>query len=894
MTGSLKWIRGHRTMRPKVPASYTPSSVSTGVRRRICFFNEETGATIDDLGAKGFGLAEMSKAGLPVPPGFTITTQVWREYCRRQHLSAGLWGDILAALARLETQTEKQFGRPPAPLLLSVRSGAKVSMPGIMETVLNVGLNAQSVDVIGDLAHNRRFALDSYRRLIQMFGRTVKKIDARTFERILDSYKDSQGVERDSDLSPKALGRIVADFHKVYRDQSGEPFPEDPYVQLRLVIEAVFASWCSAHATTYRRLQRISPDVGTAITIQSMVFGNMGPDSGTGVAFTRDPATGDKGLYGEYLLNAQGEDVVRGTRGPQPISSLSDALPRIYEQLQTLANRLEQHYRDMQNLEFTIEQGRLWLLQLRPGHRTVQAALRIAVELVREGMISRAEALARIAPRLLGRSAMPAFDPAAKALAKERGRYLATGLKASPGAVSGRAILSTAGAWERARGGPAVLVQSDVTLADVLGNSELIGGILTQRGGVTSHAMVIARVRGLTCITGCESLRIDVKNGEFTIGDRDLKEGAVLSLDGSTGEVFLGEIASTDVDLADNEDLRTLLDWADAFARIEIWGNADYPWEVERARRLGAKGIGICGTERMFLGADRLPIVSQMVLAMINGSDYQGALSALEAMQCEDFRELFGATRGLPTAIRLLDTALQHLLPDCPELEETNQSMGLRGARLSILFPEISRMQIRAIFRAASELQRREGGVIPVRILVPLVSHGEEFRYVRHILMEAAQAVMAETDAEVVCKIGAAIETPRAALTAGRLAKHADFFSLDVDALTEATLCWSRQDAELTFIGEYLNKHILHCDPFANVDKGGAGRLMRLAVDEGRETRPDLEIGIIGPQDGMPESMEFYRELDPAYLSCPRSAIPVARLAAAQVELRAQCPANTG
>jgi pyruvate,orthophosphate dikinase len=880
-------------MQEKAPSMSSLANSSTQVHKWIYFLYEKIEA--DDapglVGGKGVGLAQMLQADLPVPPGFTITTQAWKAYKREDKLPEAIWDQIVAALAELEQLTGKQFGGTPSPLLVSVRSGARVSMPGIMDTVLNVGLNDQTVKALAELTDSRRFAHDVYRRLIQMFGRAVRNIRDAKFERILDSFKTKTGVERDSDLTAEALQKLVREFKKVYKRESGERFPQDPHRQLRLAIEAVFASWDSQHAQVYREQHDIPADWGTAVTVQSMVFGNIGSDSGTGVVFTRHPATGVKGLFGEYLLNAQGEDVVRGIRSPESIDSMKHEFPNGYRQLEKLAAQLDRHYCDMQDLEFTIEQGKLWLLQTRSGKRTAPAALRIAVDLVNGDLLGKKEAVLRIEPSQFDKLMLSGFDPTAKALARDWGRYLTQGLGASPGVVAGQAVLDASRVEKFSKKGAVILVQPDVTLADVLGNVEAISGILTQKGGVTSHPMVVARAWGLACVTGCKALEMDVNRRQFTIGSHKLQEGEILSLDGTTGEVFLGEIPISDGGITGNKDASTLLEWADEFADIEVWANADQPWEIERARSLGAKGIGLCRTERMFSAEDRFNTTRKVLLAVVEsaehqGEDYQEAVNELVEKQRDGFKELFRAAQGLPIVIRLLDAPIQDLLPDHPELEEVNPSIGLRGVRLSVLFPEVSRIQARAMFEAASESNREGKTKVDLRIAIPLVSYAKEFEHAQDILVQEAEAVMKELDTEVSYRCGVLIQTPRAAFIAGRLAEFADFLTFDTDRLTQATLHCSRQDFEITSVAKYLQEDIMPSNPYAKLDEAGVGRLMSLAADDGRRVRPDLEFGICGFHAGGPESMPFYQELELTYVSCPRSRILAARIASAQAQLR--------
>ncbi|MER3543788.1 MAG: pyruvate, phosphate dikinase [Chloroflexota bacterium] len=880
------------------------------MKKWVYMFSEGNKDMRDLLGGKGAGVAEMTRAGLPVPPGFTITTEACNTYfAAGRRLPEGCWEQVLDALKKVEEQTGKKFGDPENPLLVSVRSGAKFSMPGMMDTVLNIGLNPQTLQGLARLTHNERFAYDAYRRLIQMFGRIVKGIPGEKFERILDEYKQRTEGKQDVDLTTDMLKDIVRDFKALYKQELGEDFPDDPYEQLRQAIEAVFGSWFGKRAVDYRNFHKIPHDLGTAANVQMMVFGNMGNDSATGVAFTRNPATGEKELYGEYLTNAQGEDVVAGIRTPKPLSELKHEMPEVYRQFERVAEMLERHYRDVQDLEFTIERGKLWMLQTRTGKRTAQAAVKIAVDMVHEGLITKQEAVMRVEPNQINQLLLPRFDEQAKA----RAELLAKGLNASPGAATGIAVFDADTAAERGGNGePVILVRPETNPDDVHGML-VARGILTQHGGATSHAAVVARGLGKPCVAGCEAIHVDVERKLFSANGRVIREGDYISIDGTTGEVFAGSIATTQPDFQKERDLIELLSWADGFRRLGVWANADYPRDAAKAREFGAEGIGLCRTEHMFFEEDRLPIVQKMILAP-NEEERQKYLDQLLPFQRSDFEGIFRVMDGLPVIIRLIDPPLHEFLPryedllvevtelrlkgDDPEklaekeallkavaaMREANPMLGLRGIRLGITMPSITKMQVRAIFEAACNVAK-EGVVVKPEVMIPLVGHVNELRVTQTALEEVAKQVMAEQGVQIEYKFGTMIEIPRAALTAGEIAELAQFFSFGTNDLTQATFGYSRDDAEGKFLLYYVDKGILPVNPFQELDRAGVGRLMQIAVEEGRKTRPDLEIGICGEHGGDPASIEFCHMLGLNYVSCSPFRVPVARLAAAQAAL---------
>ena len=942
----------------------------------------------DLLGGKGAGLAEMTRLGLPVPPGFTITTKACNAFSKSGRFPPGLLKQVDDALATLEAKAGKTLGDPSKPLLVSVRSGAKFSMPGMMDTVLNVGLNDRTVLALAELSGNERWAWDSYRRLLSMFGRIVKDIDARKFEAILERAKEKTEGRKDTDLTADMLRAIVEEYKDLYRSELKEAFPQEPKDQLREAIGAVFRSWNGKRAVDYRNFNKIPHNLGTAANVQAMVFGNMGHDSGTGVAFTRNPSTGQKELYGEYLESAQGEDVVADIRTPLKISDLKERFPAVYKQFAGAAQLLEQHFRDVQDVEFTVERGKLFMLQTRTGKRTAQAAVKIAVDMVDEGLISKEEALLRVEPIHVVQLLLPRFDEEAKRVAAKEGRYLAKGLNASPGAATGCVSFDPDEAEHLGRDEkkPIVLVRTETSPDDVHGML-YAKGILTAHGGATSHAAVVARGLGLPCVAGCEALRIDYGAGEFRVGDKVVHRGDFVSIDGTTGEVFDGSIRTIDPDFEREADLRTLLGWADDARRLQVWANADYPRDAQRAREFGAQGVGLCRTEHMFFEKDRLPVVHEMILAapeyrrtnaqvrslrsdLESARDerkvelgrkisllepiledlsrrYLGSLEKLGHLQREDFAGILRAMAGLPVIIRLIDPPLHEFLPNYdtllvevtklhlsrgnPELlkatavskedkefleeveeagqgdlargieallppkerllaavaatKEANPMLGLRGCRLGITYPEITEMQVRAIFEAACQL-KKDGVDVHPEIMIPLVGHVHELENQRAALEAEAKKVMAREGVTVDYKFGTMIEIPRAALTADEIAKDAEFFSFGTNDLTQTTFGYSRDDAEGKFLLDYVSNKILPFNPFQTIDREGVGQLMRMCVQKGRKVRPTLEVGICGEHGGDPSSIELCDEIGLNYVSCSPYRVPVARLAAAHAKLR--------
>jgi pyruvate,orthophosphate dikinase len=906
--------------------------VKQSPRKWVYLFSEGNAKMRDLLGGKGAGVAEMTNAGLPVPPGFTITTEACNAYYDAgKHFPQGMWEQVLEALKIVEQQTGKRFGKQENPLLVSVRSGAKFSMPGMMDTVLNLGINDETVQGLVKLTGDERFAYDAYRRFIQMFSKIVLDTDPRDFEQVLDTYKAQAGVASDAEIPADALKKLVVEFKQIAERQSGEPFPTNVYKQLAKAIEAVFSSWNNRRAIDYRNFNKIPHDLGTAVNVQSMVFGNMGNDSGTGVAFTRNPSTGEKQLYGEYLLNAQGEDVVAGIRTPSKIARLQEDLPHVYEQFKEIARRLEQHYRDMQDLEFTVEKGRLYMLQTRAGKRTAQAAVKAAVDMVREGLISEQEAVRRVEPIQVYQLLLPRFDESEKRKAEEEGRLLAKGLNASPGAASGKAIFDADRAEQLGKAGtPVVLVRPETSPDDVHGML-VAKGILTARGGATSHAAVVARGLGLPCVAGTEGIRVHEDERLFRVvgSDTVIHEGDDISIDGATGEVFAGIIKTVDADFEKEADLKQLLVWADSMRKLGVWANADYPRDARRAVIFGAEGIGLCRTEHMFMEQERLPIVQKMILAE-SKEERQAALDQLLPFQRSDFKGIFEAMvnpktgEGYPVVIRLIDPPLHEFLPSYEELlvevtrlettgnnpeelkekrkmleavgamREMNPMLGLRGCRLGLLFPEINVMQTRAILEAALELAR-EGKKIHPKIMIPLVGHVNELKEVRRQLEAVAQEITAEIGSAVEYKFGTMIELPRAALTADQIATVAEFFSFGTNDLTQTTFGISRDDAEGKFLLKYVDGleepgakekvKILATNPFQTLDRDGVGQLVRMGVEKGRKANPDLEVGICGEHGGDPDSIVFCNEVGLDYVSCSPFRVPVARLAAAQAAL---------
>jgi pyruvate, orthophosphate dikinase len=837
--------------------------------RYVYGFDEPTVGGRELLGGKGIGLAEMTQMGVPVPHGFTITTDACRAYMAARDLPPGLEDEVDEHVRRLEERTGKRFGSHDDPLLVSVRSGAAVSMPGMMDTILNLGLNDEATEGLAARTGNPRFAYDSYRRLIQMFGEVVEGIGSHRFPM------------PDADATADDLREVVAAYKRVYQEETGNAFATDARAQLLRAVRAVFESWDTPRAQVYRRAHEIPDDLGTAVNVVQMVFGNKGDRSGTGVAFTRDPSTGESGLYGEFLANAQGEDVVAGIRTPQPIEAMRTSLPNAFEQLLATMRRLEEHYRDMQDIEFTVEDEQLYLLQTRSAKRTAAAALKAAVAMVEEGLISREEAVGRIDPAQLDQLLHPMIDP--KAMLE----VAAKGLNASPGAASGAIVFDADTAVERAKDGPVILVRWETTPDDIHGMIAA-QGILTVHGGMTSHAAVVARGMGKPCVAGCEELTL--ADGIARIGEHALGEGDRITIDGGTGRVFVGEVPLVPPQI--NEDFETILTWADEQRRLRVRANADNPEDATRARAFGAEGIGLCRTEHMFFG-DRLPVVQEMILADTEAGR-RSALDRLLPFQQEDFEGIFEAMAGLPVTIRLLDPPLHEFLPAEHEatddklrariraLHESNPMLGTRGCRLGLMYPEIYEMQIRAIARAARAVQERTGDAPLVEVMHPLVGFHEELARLRDL----TESVWAEEAPEVEHLVGTMIEVPRAALRADQIAEAADFFSFGTNDLTQTTLAFSRDDAEGKFLTRYLEDGVLERNPFEVLDVEGVGDLMRIAVERGRATKPEIKLGICGEHGGEPRSIAFCHELGLDYVSCSPFRVPLARLAAAQAALR--------
>jgi pyruvate, orthophosphate dikinase len=853
--------------------------------RFVFDFDEPSDGGRELLGGKGAGLAEMTQLGVPVPAGFTITTDACRAYMSNgKALPDGLDEEIDRHLAALEQKTGKRFGAADDPLLVSVRSGAAVSMPGMMDTILNLGLNDEAVQGLARATGNERFANDSYRRLIQMYGEVVDGIDAHRFEQALTDLKKARGVAQDVDLTAEDLAELLDTYRRTYREETGRDFPQDPRDQLTRAIRAVFESWEAPRAKVYRRRYDIADDLGTAVNVVQMVFGNKGDESGTGVAFTRDPSTGEAGLYGEFLANAQGEDVVAGIRTPQPLAEMQHQLPAAFEQLLETMRRLEEHYRDMQDIEFTVEDQTLYLLQTRSAKRTAAAAVKAAVDMVGEGLISREDAVLRVDPGQLDQLLHPMIDPTAE------WEVAAKGLNASPGAASGKIVLDADTAEERGRAGESViLVRWETTPDDIHGLIQA-AGILTAHGGMTSHAAVVARGMGKPCVAGCEALSIDFDERTITLAGRTLPEGDVLTIDGGTGAVIIGEVPLVPPEV--NDDLETVLGWGDDYRRLDVRANADTPEDAAKAREFGAQGIGLCRTEHMFMAEDRLPVVREMILA--DGEEgRRKALDKLLPMQQGDFEGIFEAMAGLPVTIRLLDPPLHEFLPPVDQaadermrrrirqLQEANPMLGTRGCRLGLQWPEIYEMQVRAIIRAARAVEDRTGEAPLVEIMHPLVGFREELLRLRELTVRVA----AEEAPEVEYVCGTMIELPRACIRADEIAEQADFFSFGTNDLTQTALGFSRDDAEGKFLTYYLEEGVLEHNPFETLDRAGVGELMRIGVERGRTTKPELKLGICGEHGGDPKSVAFCHELGLDYVSCSPYRVPLARLAAAQAAL---------
>ncbi|QFT68616.1 Pyruvate, phosphate dikinase [Labrenzia sp. THAF35] len=863
------------------------------------------------LGGKGANLAEMSSLGLPVPPGFTITTEVCTWYYEHdKSYPDALTAQVAEALDKVGEATNRKFGDPERPLLVSVRSGARVSMPGMMDTVLNLGLNDQTVEAIAQEAGDRRFAYDSYRRFIQMYSDVVLGLDHHEFEEILEEYKERNELTLDTEIDADAWLGIIEKFKALVEEELEKPFPQDPQEQLWGAIGAVFSSWMVPRAVTYRRLHDLPSSWGTAVNVQAMVFGNMGESSATGVAFTRNPSTGENALYGEFLVNAQGEDVVAGIRTPQDITekarigagssspSLEALMPEAFAEFQTYCAKLEAHYRDMQDLEFTIEKGKLWMLQTRSGKRTAKAALKIAVDMVAEGLLGEEEAIGRVEPAALDQLLHPTIDPKAKR------DVITTGLPASPGAASGAIVFSSDEAEKaKAEGRKVILVRVETSPEDIHG-MHAAEGILTSRGGMTSHAAVVARGMGKPCVAGAGMLRIDYRNGVINAAGRQLKEGDIITIDGATGQVLVGEVEMLQPTLSG--DFGTLMGWADKVRRMRVRTNAETPQDAKVAREFGAEGIGLCRTEHMFFEGERIIAVREMILAETEAGR-RTALAKLLPMQRQDFTNLFEIMHGLPVTIRLLDPPLHEFLPKSEEeladvakamgadpellrdralaLEEFNPMLGHRGCRLLVSYPEIAEMQARAIFEAAVEAAKVTGAPVVPEIMVPLVGLKGELDLVRQSIEAMAKAVMSETGAELTYQIGTMVELPRAALKAAEIAQSAEFFSFGTNDLTQTTFGISRDDAA-SFLGTYQTRGLLEQDPFVSLDQEGVGELIKIGVERGRSTRPDIKLGICGEHGGDPASISFCEGVGLDYVSCSPFRVPIARLAAAQAALK--------
>ena len=868
-------------------------------------FKEGNASMRNLLGGKGANLAEMTNLGLPIPQGFTVTTEACTEYynCGKK-ISKEIEEEIFKAIGELEKIQGKKFGDNEDPLLVSVRSGARASMPGMMDTILNLGLNDEAVEGFAKKTNNPRFAYDSYRRFIQMYSDVVMEVNKSFFEKIIDELKEELGVHYDTELNVDDLKELVKRFKKVYSDHmNGEEFPQDVREQLMGAVKAVFRSWDNPRAIVYRRMNDIPGDWGTAVNVQAMVFGNMGDTSGTGVAFTRNPSTGEKGIYGEYLINAQGEDVVAGVRTPQPITKLAEDLPECYEEFIKIATKLENHYKDMQDMEFTIQEGKLYFLQTRNGKRTAQAAINIACDLVDEGMITPEEAILRIDAKSLDQLLHPMFDK--DELAK--GEVIGSALPASPGAAAGKIYFNAEDAKNAGKGGRGervILVRLETTPEDIEG-MVASQGVLTVRGGMTSHAAVVARGMGTCCVSGCGEIKINEEKKEFTLGNYTFHEGDYISLDGSTGKIYKGDIKTVPASVTGN--FGRIMAWADENRRLKVRTNADNPRDTKKAVELGAEGIGLCRTEHMFFEEDRIPKIRKMILSE-TVEDREKALNELIPFQKGDFKAMYKVLNGLPMTVRYLDPPLHEFLPTGEEdiialakdmnvsveklkekisdLHEFNPMMGHRGCRLAVTYPEIAKMQTRALMEAAIEVSEEEGIEIVPEIMIPLVGEEKELKFVKDIVVETAELVKKEKNSDMQYHIGTMIEIPRAALTADAIAKEAEFFSFGTNDLTQMTFGFSRDDAG-KFLDSYYQNKIYESDPFAKLDQTGVGQLVEMAVEKGRKTRPNIKLGICGEHGGEPSSIEFCNRIGLDYVSCSPFRVPIARLAAAQAALKA-------
>ena len=866
----------------------------------VYLFSEGNGSMRELLGGKGANLAEMTNLGMPVPQGFTVTTEACtRYYDDGEKIAPEIEAEIFEYMKKMEEITGKKFGDAKNPLLVSVRSGARASMPGMMDTILNLGLNDEVAASLANLTGNPRFVYDSYRRFIQMFSDVVMELPKSSFERLIDKMKDRRGVQYDAELTTEDMQELVTLFKGYYKEQQGADFPTDPAAQLMESVKAVFRSWNNPRAISYRRMNDIPGSWGTAVNVQSMVFGNMGDDSGTGVAFTRDPSTGEKKLYGEFLMNAQGEDVVAGIRTPQTIDQLAQVMPDVYKQFVTIANNLENHYRDMQDMEFTIEKGKLYMLQTRNGKRTAQSALRIAVELVKEGMCTKEEAILKVDPKQLDSLLHPQFDEAALKAATP----VATGLAASPGAACGAVYFTAEDAKEHAEDGPVLLVRLETSPEDIEGMNAA-QGILTARGGMTSHAAVVARGMGTCCVAGCGALVIDEEAGTVTIDGKVVKEGDFMSIDGTTGNVYIGKIPTTDATVSG--DFAVVMGWADELRTMKVRTNADTPHDAETAVGFGAEGIGLCRTEHMFFAEDRIPAMREMIVSKTE-EQRRVALDKLLPMQRSDFEGIFKAMGGRPVTIRLLDPPLHEFLPTEDNdikalakemgitfedlkativgLHETNPMMGFRGCRLPVRYPEIAEMQGKAIIEAAINVVKETGLNIVPEIMIPLVGEVKELKFVKNIIVKVADETIAKSGIDLKYMVGTMIEIPRAAITADEIATEAEFFSFGTNDLTQMTFGFSRDDAG-KFLPSYYEKKIFESDPFQKLDQDGVGKLVKMAVQLGRQTRPEIKLGICGEHGGEPSSVEFCHRVGLSYVSCSPFRVPIARLAAAHAAVK--------
>ena len=879
-------------------------AAESGKKKYLYMFEEGNKDMRELLGGKGANLAEMTNAGMPVPPGFTITTEACTQYYTDgRQINEDIMADIFVYLEKLEKKVGKKFGDVESPLLVSVRSGARASMPGMMDTILNLGLNDESVQGLAKQTNNPRFAYDSYRRFIQMFSDVVMELSKKRFEEIIDELKEKKGVKNDVDLDTEDMKELVVRFKEFYKKEKGEDFPQDPKVQLIEAVKAVFRSWDNPRANVYRRMNEIPYDWGTAVNVQSMAFGNSGNTSGTGVAFTRNPATGEKALFGEYLINAQGEDVVAGIRTPSPISKLAEEMPEVYKQFVDIASRLEKHYRDMQDMEFTIENGKLYMLQTRNGKRTAAAALKIAVDLVDEGMITEKEAVLRVEPKQLDSLLHPQFD----AEALKKAEVIGKGLAASPGAACGQVVFTAEDAKNAVESGKmkkVILVRLETSPEDIEG-MVVSQGILTVRGGMTSHAAVVARGMGTCCVSGCGDINVDYDKKQFTLGGKTYREGDWISLDGSTGCIYCEAIPTTDATISG--DFGRFMGWADSVRRLKVFTNADNPRDAKHAVDFGAEGIGLCRTEHMFFEGDRIKAVREMIVARTVEAR-RAALAKIEPYQEGDFEAMYMVMGERPMTIRYLDPPLHEFLPTKEEdiveiagelkmgvdelkaviasLHEFNPMMGHRGCRLAVSFPEIAEMQTTAVIKAAISASKKLGTMITPHIMIPLVGEVKELKFVKDIVVETADKLIAEAGVDMKYEVGTMIEIPRAALTADEIATEADFFSFGTNDLTQMTFGFSRDDAG-KFLNYYYENKIYESDPFAHLDQKGVGKLIEMSVKLGRQTRPNLGLGICGEHGGDPTSVEFCDRVGLDYVSCSPFRVPIARLAAAQAAIKA-------